>query len=251
MRVATPVSVELPPSSVPVAAINVTFRNVDEFSAQCARCSRSLLCCHTLFYAMPRPEQILPLFSILFEPIFSATKDLCECFHEERAPERLKKTFSHQAHIAVFNGGAQFIQTLLPHSTSTEYVVYLEKKRNFSIVTTDFFFGSHSTHGLSENFIDSEQNGYILEHSAKYVPGACDSHIKRTTMPLMCVWAKVEGGARDKRDTWLFSPNMGASIDTFEYVHVVRLGDDRTVHVVDAATCETNATWAKEKRRKG
>lgn len=45
---------------------------------------------------------------------------------------------------------------------------------------------------------------------------------------------------------------MGASIDrdTFEYVHVVRLGD-KNVHVVDAATRETDATRAKEKRRKG
>lgn len=89
-------------------------------------------------------------------------------------------------------------------------------------MTTDFFC-SHSTHAPSENFIGSEQNGYILEHNAKYEPGARDSHIythiKRTTMPLMCVWAKVEGGTRDKRDTWfLVLRGLQPSLPTWEHL---------------------------------
>lgn len=65
-----------------------------------------------------------------------------------------------------------------------------KKKRNFSIVTTKFFL-AFSTHALSENSIGCEQNGYILEHNGKYEPSAFDSHIythiKSTTMPLLCV----------------------------------------------------------------
>lgn len=117
---------------------------------------------------------------------------------------------------------------------TTRSILYRKRKNETFLLWLAIFF-SHSTHVLSKNFIGCEQNGYILEHNGKYGSIARDSHIytyiKRTTMPLLCVCVcvtpKVDGGTRDKRDSWFYKAfnllSLSLSqhtdhLDTFEYV---------------------------------